>query len=177
MGQAVSLVVPGNLVHLCLELLRIFRHHGPSAYSAQQLLHPGKFKGRPKETRKKPAFLNQAAYLIILHIPGFQITLQKRLITHGSVFPEFFCPCTGKISTSVVQTFLKFPHSLLPVRTRLVHFIDKEEYRYPVFCQQAPQGYGMALYSVRTAYNQNRIIQHLERSLHFSGKIHMARRI
>ena len=35
----------------------------------------------------------------------------------------------------------------------------------------------MSLHAIRAAHDQNSVIQHLQRTFHFGGKIHMPRRI
>ena len=43
--------------------------------------------------------------------------------------------------------------------------------------QQIPYGLSVALYAVRSADHQNGVIQYLQRSFHFTGKIYVAGRV
>ena len=61
-----------------------------------------------------------------------------------------------------------------PVRARQVHLVDEQERRHLIPFQQVPQRPGVALYAVSAGDHQHGAVQHLQRPLHFGGKIHMA---
>ena len=62
-----------------------------------------------------------------------------------------------------------------PVRARQIHLVDEQECGHLIPLQQVPQRPGMALYAVSTGDHQHGAVQHLQRPLHFGGKVYMAR--
>ena len=62
-----------------------------------------------------------------------------------------------------------------PVRARQVHLVDEQERRNLIPFQQIPQRPGVALDAVGAGDHQHGAVQHLQRPLHFGGKVYMAR--
>ena len=58
-----------------------------------------------------------------------------------------------------------------------VHLVDKNDGRNLIAPEQLPERSGVALHAVCAAHKQQRIVQHLQRPLHFGRKVHMPRRI
>ena len=81
---------------------------------------------------------------------------------------------TLKIHTGASQFRADLLIDRLPVRPCLIHFVDKNKSRNPVMLQQFPKSADLSGDFVRRAYDQNRIIQHLQHTFHLRGKIHMA---
>ena len=50
----------------------------------------------------------------------------------------------------------------------LIHFIDKQKRRNLVSLQKPPQSHRMTLHTVHSIDHQNRIIEDLQRTFHFS---------
>ena len=61
-----------------------------------------------------------------------------------------------------------------PVRARQIHLVDEQKRGHLISLQQIPQCPGVALYAVSTGDHQHGAVQHLQRSLHFGGKVYMA---
>ena len=68
-------------------------------------------------------------------------------------------------------------HERRAVRARQVHLRHEHEHRHPVAPQQLPERFRVRLHTVRAADDEHGIIKHLQRALHLSGKVHVARRV
>ena len=77
----------------------------------------------------------------------------------------------------LIQLFLQLQKQTRPVGSRLIHLVDKKERRNLIFFQQPPQRLHVALHTIRSAYEQHRIVKNLQRPLHLRRKIHMPRRV
>ena len=168
--------VPCDLIDLSSEFCRINSFPGILLQSPQQLPNSAQTKRRAKIDRKESALPDHPDNLTLLYLLMLQKYGQHCFITDCHILqPVLFR--YGKVHTRSAELILQFlqkPSGICPWQ---VHFIDKQKNRDPISLQQAPQGTGVALHPIRTVDYKDRIIQHLKRTLHLTGKIHMSRRI
>ena len=75
----------------------------------------------------------------------------------------------------ISKSLFQLCQNAFSVRSRLIHLVHKKKHRDLVLSKKSPQCLCMSLYSVCTAYYQDRCIQNLNGTLHFRGKIYMSR--
>ena len=153
MRQTVSRRISGNLIDPRPEYPGIFLLLREPAETVKQPLHTVKLQGRPEIAGKKLPVPDRSRYRRVTELPALQIFLQKRFTAHGDLFP----PLRGIIcrpverDTPAVKPVLQLLHQLHTVRVWLIHFVNKEEGRNPVFLQQLPERRRMRLHAVRAA--------------------------
>ena len=119
-------------------------------------------------------------HAFFLQNPLLKILLQKSLMAKGNLLPEPGPPVpvfTAEFLTAAPQLRLQLLHEPSLVRAGPVHLVYKKEYGNLVLIQQPPKSAHMALHPVRSAYNQNTVVQYLQRPLHLCAEIHMPRRV
>ena len=177
-SKAVSLSVSGYFEYFGSEFFRIYLFSCILLKSAEKFFHALHFQGGTEITGEQFPLPDQFRHSVLIYFPGFQIGFHQRLVTEGNIFHPFFpVRIRAEINAVLIQSFFQVRKDPVPVRTLLVHFVDKKEYRDLIPFQKFPQCHGMALHSVHTADHQNRVVQHLQRTFHFRGEIHMSRRI
>ena len=121
---------------------------------------------------------NSMAQLFLCQYAFFQKRFHQRFITHSCFFiAQGGISVKRKINAAVTQpAFELCQHSVIVCGIQ-IHFIDKHKCRDAILLQQFPQRFRVSLHARAAADDQNRIVQHLQRSLHLCGEIHMSRRI
>ena len=81
----------------------------------------------------------------------------------------------GKVDAVGAEFFLHLRHQRPTLRAREIHFVDKQENGDLIRLQKAPERARVALYAVRSADDEDRVVQYRERALHLRGKVRMTR--
>ena len=66
---------------------------------------------------------------------------------------------------------------VVKVRAHLVHLVDQREAGDAIFVRLAPNGFRLRLHARHRVENCHRAVQNAQRTLHFHGEIHVARRV
>ena len=105
-----------------------------------------------------------------------QIALQRLLPAQRDLLPKRGLRL-AEVHASLAQLRPQLLQHSAAVGAGQIHLVDKQEGGNAVLFQQPPKGAGVPLHAVRPADDQDRVIQHLERALHLTGKIHVPRRV
>ena len=173
-GEPLPLFVPGNLEHTGGKPPGPVRFQGKPGQPVQQGLHPLYLQRRPKKAGEQLPPHNKGGQVAVVQPPRLQVALHQPLVAQGGLLQRL-PPRPGKIGAALVQPPPQLGQQSVPVRTRLVHLVHKQEGGHLVALQQPPQGFRVALHPVRPADQQHRAVQHLYRPLHLGGKVHVAR--
>ena len=174
-GQPVSLAVPGDFVHPGAEFGGVGGLQGVLLDASEKFLHALQLQGGAEPAGEHLPGGDGGGDGLRLQRAGVQILLHQPLVAHGQLVHQGVGVCAGKGHAVLIQPVFQVRQHLLPVRSRQVHFVDKQKNGNFIPLQQPPQGLGVALHPVGAADDQNGAVQHLQGALHFCGEVHVAR--
>src|SRR5439155_27303457 len=76
-----------------------------------------------------------------------------------------------------IEAFADGIDGMFEIGAHLVHLVDEANSRDAVFIGLPPYGFRLRLDAMHGVENGDSAIEHAQRSLHFCGKVHVARRI
>ena len=176
-SHPLPVAVPLDFIYLCGEGLPVGRGNHVFLQTLQKLRHSRILQGRPEEAGHQIPPENGCSQPLRIHRTCLQEFLQLRLPAGGGILKEFLRVILREVHKASAQNPLHLIDEVRPAAVGQVHLIHKYKHRNPVTRKQTPQSLCVRLHSLGTAYQKNRVIQHLERTLHLRGKIHVARRV
>ena len=177
MGQALALAAIAYLIHLCGKFWPIGRRKGVVLQCGQQGIYPFAPQCAAKQAGKHPALCHKPGRRAGRQGARFQVCLHHFIALHGQRLFPLRCAGKGKIDTPLAESGAGFGQQSGLICTGQVHFIKKQERGDVVRGQQVPQGAGVALHAIRSADNQDGIVQNLQRAFGLGRKINMAGRV
>ena len=172
-GQAVALVVPGDLKDPGGEGLPVGRGLGEGLQPLEEGLHPLQMEGGAEEHRGDLPQADEAGHVPGGEGPRVQVALQHPLLPEGhGLGPSLVLG--GEVQAPLVQPLLQAGEKGFPPGVGQVHLGDEEEGGDVVAPQQPPQGLRVGLDPVGGGDHQDGVVQHLEGALHLRGEVHVA---
>ena len=173
-GQPVPLVISCDFKHLRTKFRRIIRHGHIVLHPLHKGFDPVKLQRRSEKAGEYLPCQNHLCHIVPVNHSVLKELIQGRLAAHGQILIKTFRPLFPEIHNISVQFPSQFfLYGLFPLSCQ-IHLIDKQEGGNLISGKKPPQCLRMSLHAVRAADYKNRIIQHLQCTLHLSRKIHMA---
>ena len=171
-GQPGALRVPHDFKDLGAEFCRIVRLGGIPLHAGKQLIHALHLQCGAEVAGKQLPLRDHAGNGRVRQFVCFQKMFQNRFVADGGLLRQGVR--ISEIHAAAAELVLQMGQQGFPVRPRQIHLVNKEEGGDLIPLQQVPQRPGVALYAVSAGDHQHGTVQHLQRSLHFGGKVHMA---
>ncbi len=173
-GQALVLVIVGNLEHARAEFRGRLQRLSPPLKPGKQVINALQFQPGAKVHRRDLARGNQLLNRDGRQLPRGRKLVQRRVVLQGDGL-KLFLVQVGKRDAPVAERPLQLVQHLGLVRAGHVHFVYKNKRRHLVARQKPPQGPRVAGNAVGRGNHQHRVIEHRQHLLSGTGKIHVAR--
>ena len=102
----------------------------------------------------------------------FKIAFQQVVALHRDVFHLRFHLC--KVDNPRIKLGLQRSHQRCHVVVGNIHLVDEDKRRNMISFQQVPDRMRMRLHAVDAADQYDRVVQHLQRALHFRTEVDVA---
>ena len=164
------------LIHSCAELLGILRADGVFFYKFNKLTHALELKPRAVQHREELSFKYEPRNIAVSDIlPGRKL-FKKLLIAHGNALARFL-RVIRKVKAALREPLAQIGENPLPVAARKIHFRCENDRRHIVPVKQPPECFRVRLDAVGAGYDEQRIVNNVERALRFRREVGMSGRV
>ena len=164
------------LIYPCAELLGILRADGVFFYKFNKLAHALELESRAVQHREELSFDHQARNIAVVDIFAGRELFKKLLIAHGYTLASL-PRSVRKVEAALRKPLAQVGEYPLSVAARKIHFRCENDRRHIVPLKQPPERFGVRLNAVGAGYDEQRIVDNVERALGLRREVGVSGRV